>query len=107
MADFPIADKEHFGRIFYNMAQLSAASIPQIAVVHGISVAGGAYVPAMADGTSCFSRDIAVGAGELTRAGGDKKTSLLKIREPSSWRGLRSSRPPSLKKLIQKLSAEG
>ncbi|TDL21132.1 carboxyl transferase [Rickenella mellea] len=44
-------DKEHFGRIFYNMAQLSALSIPQIAVVHGISVAGGAYVPAMADQT--------------------------------------------------------
>ncbi|KAL8292632.1 hypothetical protein RQP46_001244 [Phenoliferia psychrophenolica] len=42
-------DKEHFGRIFYNMAQMSAAAIPQIAVVHGISVAGGAYVPAMAD----------------------------------------------------------
>jgi len=42
-------DKEHFGRIFYNMAQLSAIGIPQIAIVHGISVAGGAYVPAMAD----------------------------------------------------------
>ncbi|GAA5961824.1 hypothetical protein JCM3765_004084 [Sporobolomyces pararoseus] len=42
-------DKEHFGRIFYNMARMSAEGIPQIAVVHGISVAGGAYVPAMAD----------------------------------------------------------
>ncbi|KAF8204752.1 carboxyl transferase domain-containing protein [Pholiota molesta] len=42
-------DKEHFGRIFYNMAQMSALGLPQIAVVHGISVAGGAYVPAMAD----------------------------------------------------------
>ncbi|GAA6013063.1 hypothetical protein JCM11491_000957 [Sporobolomyces phaffii] len=42
-------DKEHFGRIFYNMARMSADGIPQIAVVHGISVAGGAYVPAMAD----------------------------------------------------------
>ncbi|KAI0049776.1 carboxyl transferase [Auriscalpium vulgare] len=42
-------DKEHFGRIFYNMAQMSAIGIPQIAIVHGISVAGGAYVPAMAD----------------------------------------------------------
>ncbi|KAK2466035.1 hypothetical protein APHAL10511_001677 [Amanita phalloides] len=42
-------DKEHFGRIFYNMAQMSALGIPQIAIVHGISVAGGAYVPAMAD----------------------------------------------------------
>ncbi|GAA5918949.1 hypothetical protein JCM1841_002651 [Sporobolomyces salmonicolor] len=42
-------DKEHFGRIFYNMARMSADGIPQLAVVHGISVAGGAYVPAMAD----------------------------------------------------------
>ncbi|CCM03384.1 uncharacterized protein FIBRA_05514 [Fibroporia radiculosa] len=42
-------DKEHFGRIFYNMAQMSAIGIPQVAIVHGISVAGGAYVPAMAD----------------------------------------------------------
>ncbi|KAM0746264.1 carboxyl transferase [Meredithblackwellia eburnea MCA 4105] len=42
-------DKEHFGRIFYNMARMSAASIPQIAITHGISVAGGAYMPAMAD----------------------------------------------------------
>lgn len=42
-------DVGHFGRIFYNMAQLSASGIPQISVVHGISVAGGAYVPAMAD----------------------------------------------------------
>lgn len=44
-------DENHFGRIFYNMAQMSALGIPQISVVHGISVAGGAYVPAMADET--------------------------------------------------------
>ncbi|KIO12563.1 hypothetical protein M404DRAFT_19347 [Pisolithus tinctorius Marx 270] len=42
-------DRDHFGRIFYNMAQMSALGIPQIASVHGISVAGGAYLPAMAD----------------------------------------------------------
>ncbi|BGP23650.1 hypothetical protein JCM10295v2_002551 [Rhodotorula toruloides] len=42
-------DRDHFGRIFYNMARMSAEGIPQLAVVHGISVAGGAYVPAMAD----------------------------------------------------------
>ena len=42
-------DKEHFGRIFYNQANLSAAGIPQIAVVMGSCTAGGAYVPAMAD----------------------------------------------------------
>eukprot|EP00461_Guttulinopsis_vulgaris_P001448 UN01448 len=42
-------DKEHFGRIFYNQANMSAAKIPQIAVVMGSCTAGGAYVPAMAD----------------------------------------------------------
>ncbi len=42
-------DKEHFGRIFFNQAQMSAAGIPQIAVVLGSCTAGGAYVPAMSD----------------------------------------------------------
>ncbi len=42
-------DREHFGRIFYNQAQLSARGIPQIAAVMGSCTAGGAYVPAMAD----------------------------------------------------------
>jgi acetyl-CoA carboxylase carboxyltransferase component len=44
-------DREHFGRIFYNQAQLSAAGIPQIAAVMGSCTAGGAYVPAMSDET--------------------------------------------------------
>jgi 3-methylcrotonyl-CoA carboxylase beta subunit len=43
------ADKEHFGRIFYNQANMSKLSIPQIAIVMGSCTAGGAYVPAMAD----------------------------------------------------------
>jgi len=42
-------DREHFGRIFYNQANLSASGIPQIAVVMGSCTAGGAYVPAMSD----------------------------------------------------------
>lgn len=42
-------DREHFGRIFYNQARMSAAGIPQIAAVMGSCTAGGAYVPAMAD----------------------------------------------------------
>jgi 3-methylcrotonyl-CoA carboxylase beta subunit len=42
-------DKEHFGRIFFNQANMSAHNIPQIAVVMGSCTAGGAYVPAMAD----------------------------------------------------------
>ncbi|WP_376091616.1 carboxyl transferase domain-containing protein [Roseomonas sp. CCTCC AB2023176] len=42
-------DRDHFGRIFYNQANMSAAGIPQIAVVMGSCTAGGAYVPAMSD----------------------------------------------------------
>jgi 3-methylcrotonyl-CoA carboxylase beta subunit len=44
-------DKEHFGRIFYNQANLSSRKIPQIAAVMGSCTAGGAYVPAMSDET--------------------------------------------------------
>ena len=44
-------DKNHFGRIFYNQAQMSARGIPQIAVVMGSCTAGGAYLPAMSDQT--------------------------------------------------------
>ncbi|NWK76632.1 carboxyl transferase domain-containing protein [Aquitalea sp. LB_tupeE] len=51
LQDEVFPDKEHFGRIFYNQAQLSAAGIPQIAVVMGSCTAGGAYVPAMSDET--------------------------------------------------------
>ena len=44
-------DREHFGRIFYNQAQMSAKRIPQIAAVMGSCTAGGAYIPAMSDET--------------------------------------------------------
>jgi acetyl-CoA carboxylase carboxyltransferase component len=44
-------DREHFGRIFFNQARMSAAGIPQVAVVMGSCTAGGAYVPAMSDET--------------------------------------------------------
>jgi 3-methylcrotonyl-CoA carboxylase beta subunit len=51
LQDEVFPDREHFGRIFYNQAQLSARAIPQIAVVMGSCTAGGAYVPAMSDET--------------------------------------------------------
>lgn len=47
LQDEVFADKEHFGRIFYNQAQMSACHIPQVAVVMGSCTAGGAYIPAM------------------------------------------------------------
>jgi len=49
LQDNVFPDRDHFGRIFYNQARLSAANIPQIAVVMGSCTAGGAYVPAMSD----------------------------------------------------------
>jgi len=49
LQDQVFPDKEHFGRIFYNQARMSALGIPQIAAVMGSCTAGGAYVPAMSD----------------------------------------------------------
>ncbi|MBD8524505.1 carboxyl transferase domain-containing protein [Pseudomarimonas arenosa] len=49
LQDEVFPDREHFGRIFYNQARMSAKNIPQIAVVMGSCTAGGAYVPAMCD----------------------------------------------------------
>ena len=49
MQDEIFPDREHFGRIFFNQANMSAEGIPQIAVVMGSCTAGGAYVPAMSD----------------------------------------------------------
>jgi 3-methylcrotonyl-CoA carboxylase beta subunit len=63
-------DRDHFGRIFYNQAILSAAGIPQIAVVHGSCTAGGAYVPAMSDESVIVRRQgtIFLGGPPLVRA---------------------------------------
>jgi 3-methylcrotonyl-CoA carboxylase beta subunit len=51
LQDEVFPDRDHFGRIFFNQAQLSARAIPQIALVMGSCTAGGAYVPAMCDET--------------------------------------------------------
>ncbi len=51
LQDEVFPDREHFGRIFYNQAQMSARGISQVALVMGSSTAGGAYVPAMSDET--------------------------------------------------------
>jgi acetyl-CoA carboxylase carboxyltransferase component len=51
LQDEVFPDRDHFGRIFYNQARMSAAGIPQVALVMGSSTAGGAYVPAMSDET--------------------------------------------------------
>ncbi|MCU0838662.1 MAG: methylcrotonoyl-CoA carboxylase [Rhodospirillales bacterium] len=63
-------DRDHFGRIFYNQAQMSAHGIPQIAVVHGSCTAGGAYVPAMSDESVIVRRQgtIFLGGPPLVRA---------------------------------------
>src|SRR5262249_27316491 len=51
LQDEVFPDRDHFGRIFFNQANMSAAGIPQIAAVMGSCTAGGAYVPAMSDET--------------------------------------------------------
>ncbi len=63
-------DRDHFGRIFYNQAHMSAAGIPQIAVVMGSCTAGGAYVPAMSDETIIVAQQgtIFLGGPPLVKA---------------------------------------
>lgn len=70
MQDEVFPDREHFGRIFFNQAQMSARGIPQLAAVMGSCTAGGAYVPAMSDET-VIVRDqgtIFLGGPPLVRA---------------------------------------
>jgi 3-methylcrotonyl-CoA carboxylase beta subunit len=63
-------DRDHFGRIFYNQANLSALGVPQVAVVMGSCTAGGAYVPAMADEAVIVKRQgtIFLGGPPLVKA---------------------------------------
>jgi 3-methylcrotonyl-CoA carboxylase beta subunit len=63
-------DREHFGRIFYNQAHMSAEGVPQIAVVMGSCTAGGAYVPAMSDETVIVRRQgtVFLGGPPLVKA---------------------------------------
>jgi 3-methylcrotonyl-CoA carboxylase beta subunit len=70
LQDEVFPDKEHFGRIFYNQARLSAAGVPQIAVVMGSCTAGGAYVPAMCDEAIIVKKQgtIFLGGPPLVRA---------------------------------------
>ena len=56
-------DRDHFGRIFYNQANMSAAGIPQIACVMGSCTAGGAYVPAMSDETVMVKKQATIFLG--------------------------------------------
>ncbi len=70
-------DKDHFGRIFYNQARMSALNIPQIACVMGSCTAGGAYVPAMSDETVMVRNQatIFIGGPPLVKAAtGEKVT---------------------------------
>lgn len=77
LQDEVFPDREHFGRIFYNQANLSAAGIPQVAVTMGSCTAGGAYIPAMCD-ESIIVRDqgtIFLGGPPLVKAAtGEKVT---------------------------------
>ena len=70
LQDEVFPDRDHFGRIFYNQANLSAAGIPQVAVTMGSCTAGGAYIPAMCD-ESIIVRDqgtIFLGGPPLVKA---------------------------------------
>src|SRR3954451_12788234 len=75
-------DREHFGRIFFNQARMSALGIPQIAVVMGSCTAGGAYVPAMSDETV-----IVRGTGTIFIGGPPPRPRPLLHRPPAAREG--------------------
>jgi acetyl-CoA carboxylase carboxyltransferase component len=74
-------DKDHFGRIFYNQARMSAMDILQIAVVMGSSTAGGAYVPAMSDETIIVKQQgtIFIGGPPLVKAATGEEVSAEEL----------------------------
>jgi acetyl-CoA carboxylase carboxyltransferase component len=74
-------DRDHFGRIFYNQARMSAVGIPQIALVMGSSTAGGAYVPAMSDETVIVrgSGTIFLGGPPLVKAATGEEVSAEEL----------------------------
>ena len=74
-------DREHFGRIFYNQANMSAAGIPQIACVMGSCTAGGAYVPAMSDETIMVKNQatIFLGGPPLVKAATGEEVSAVEL----------------------------
>ncbi|MBI4718178.1 MAG: methylcrotonoyl-CoA carboxylase [Planctomycetes bacterium] len=74
-------DRDHFGRIFYNQARMSAKGIPQIAVVMGSCTAGGAYVPAMSDETVIVRRQgtIFLGGPPLVKAATGEEVSAEEL----------------------------
>lgn len=78
----------HFGRIFYNMAQLSSRGIPQISLVLGSCTAGGAYVPAMAD-----ENIIVKGNGTIFLGGPVHVTNIIASSEGRHWGGGDRRRP--------------
>ncbi|MEJ7696402.1 MAG: carboxyl transferase domain-containing protein [Candidatus Limnocylindrales bacterium] len=94
-------DRDHFGRIFYNQARMSAAAIPQVALVMGSCTAGGAYVPAMSDETVIVEghrHDLP--RGPAAREGGDRRG---RHGRGTGWRGgphppLRRGRPRSARR---------
>jgi 3-methylcrotonyl-CoA carboxylase beta subunit len=74
-------DRDHFGRIFYNQATLSAEGVPQIAVVMGSCTAGGAYVPAMADESIIVNKQgtIFLGGPPLVKAATGEEVSAEEL----------------------------
>ncbi len=74
-------DRDHFGRIFYNQARMSALGIPQVAVVMGSCTAGGAYVPAMSDQTVIVrgTGTIFIGGPQLVKAATGEEVSAEEL----------------------------
>ncbi len=86
-------DRDHFGRIFYNQARMSAERIPQIAIVMGSCTAGGAYVPAMSDETVIVkgTGTIFLGGPPLVKAATGEEVTAEELGAPTFTRGCLAS----------------
>ena len=87
-------DERHFGRIFYNQAQMSSVGIPQIAIVMGSCTAGGAYVPAMSDESIIVRNQgtIFLGGPPLVKAATGEVVTAKNWAVPTCTRGNRAAR---------------
>ena len=93
LQDEVFPDRDHFGRIFYNQAQMSARGIPQVALVMGSCTAGGAYVPAMSDETVIVrgTGTIFLGGPPLVKAATGEEVTAEDLGGAASTRGSAAS----------------
>ena len=109
MQDGVFPDRDHFGRIFFNQSRMSAAGIPQVAVVMGSCTAGGAYVPAMCDETVIVREQgtIFLGGPPLVKAATGEEVDAEALGVATYMRALQAWSTTSPKTMSRRLPRRG